>query len=204
MYFYNLISLITYLLYLFKPLLAIPLIDASPEAAAKPSSRVILDTTTHIPPPISPPSHLSRRTNYHHMQTAFATIHSGSIAYGLVFSGFTQTLPIKAAALALDAIYFDIHFNLSPHGQWYHRPPQSRVLLRAGDMYLLFTATDPFKTVPWALIKQWVVIMERFSDLGGFVGFYIASFRRLVDEDIIDYMVETGIGNPVLLAAPAA
>lgn len=71
-------------------------------------------------------------------------------------------------------------------------------------MYLLFVAADPSMTVPWALVKEWARIMERMIDLGGFVGFYTASFQRLVGEHIVDYWVTTGVGSPELMAAAAA
>ncbi|KAI4274066.1 MAG: hypothetical protein L6R38_006185 [Xanthoria sp. 2 TBL-2021] len=200
-----LLTLITYLLFVSKPLLAVPFRDASSEVAPKSTSALTLRSTTQLPPPTSGPFHPSPRLKSRaNMRTVATIVHFDSLAYGLRFSTYTQALPIKTAALALEAIYFDINFSLTPYGRWYNFPPQSRVLLRAGDMYLLFVAADPSMTVPWALVKEWARIMERMIDFGGFVGFYTASFQRLVGDYIIDYWVTTGIGSPELIAAAAA
>ena len=132
------------------------------------------------------------------------TVQVGAIAYRTRFTAFTQILPIKTAILALEAIYFDIHFNLSSFGKWYNLPPKPRILLKTGAMYLLFTAADPFNPVPWDLVNEWARVMENMIALGGFAGFYTVNFQRLVGEHVVEYFVEAGIGDPAPLAAGAA
>ncbi|KAI4091667.1 MAG: hypothetical protein LQ339_008079 [Xanthoria mediterranea] len=201
----QLLTLIIYLLFVSKPILAIPFEDVSSEVATPSPSALTLRLTTHSPQPSScrfhPGPRLQSRAN---MQTVTTIIRFDSIAYGLIFTGFTQALPIKTAALALEAIYFDIQYSLTPYGRWYNLPPQSRVFLKIGEMYLLFEAADSTRVVPWGLVREWARVMKRLIALGGFVGFYTASFRRLVGEDVIDYWVMAGIGNPDPRAAAAA
>ncbi|KAI4231181.1 MAG: hypothetical protein LQ349_005778 [Xanthoria aureola] len=200
-----LLTLITYLLFVSKLVLAIPFKDVASEVATPSPSALTLRQTTHRPPPSSrrfhPSPRLESRAN---MQTVATIIHFDALAYGLIFTGFTQTLPIKTAALALEAIYFDIQYSLTPYGRWYNLPPQSRVFLKIGEMYLLFEAADSTRVVPWGLVREWARVMKRLIALGGFVGFYTATFRRLVGEDVIDYWVMAGIGNPDPRAAAAA
>ncbi|KAL8855222.1 MAG: hypothetical protein Q9221_000128 [Calogaya cf. arnoldii] len=186
----HLLTLISYLLFISKPLLAAPFTDASSEVAAKTSSRLELRS------PYSVPSH--------YFKSFSTTIVAGNLAYHLYFRGFTQALPIKAARLGLQAMYFDINFNLTPYGKWYNLPPQSRILLRAGEMYLQFVAADALSTVPWEIVKRWADVLERLTSLGGFVGLYSASFQRSVGGKTVVYWVSAGIGDPALLAAPAA
>ncbi|KAL8995169.1 MAG: hypothetical protein Q9169_005054 [Polycauliona sp. 2 TL-2023] len=115
---------------------------ASPAGPSAPASVSTLPSSTFRL------SYRSQRLKPRNFRTVTTVIHFDSLTYGLRFSAFTQCLPIKAAVLALDAIYFDIHYNLTPYGKWYNLAPMSRILLRAGEWYLMFTASDPSMTVP--------------------------------------------------------
>lgn len=132
------------------------------------------------------------------------TVYVGAVAYRTRFTAFIHIIPIRTAILALETIYFNIHFNLSPFGKWHDLPPKPRILLKTGSMYLLFIAADPFKPVPWDLVNEWARVMENMIALGGFAGFYTANFQRLVGEHVVEYWVMAGVGDPNPVAAAAA
>ncbi|KAL8734542.1 MAG: hypothetical protein Q9166_001442 [cf. Caloplaca sp. 2 TL-2023] len=198
-----LLTLVSYLLFLFTPLLAIPLTDASPGHVAVPASNDAPFSTIHLPTHASKTKSGSRLKPRVYVGPS-TTITFNSLTHQTRFTMFTAILPIRIAARYLNDIYFEIHFNLSPHGPWYGAPPMSRIIIQAKSIYLLFTATDPNLPVPWQLVKEWTLAMERLVDIGGFVGFYSASFQRLVGDKVIDYWVQTGIGTPNALGAAAA
>ncbi|KAL8791508.1 MAG: hypothetical protein Q9213_000125 [Squamulea squamosa] len=180
-------------------------VDASSELITTATSRLTQRSTTHLPPTPILESRLKQAIKPRHLWgNSIATITFNSLHYRTRFSTFHALIPIKVAAAALKSIYFDVYFNLTPHGKWYKQPPRSRVLLEAGEMYLLFVASDPSVPVPWELVKIWAEVMENFIDMGGFVGFYSASFERLVGDKVVDFWVHTGVGSPIALAAAAA
>ncbi|KAL8771281.1 MAG: hypothetical protein Q9209_003186 [Squamulea sp. 1 TL-2023] len=205
MKFSQIFTRIYHLLLLTSPILALPPDEGFSEFITTFTPRVTQRSTTHlIPTPFlehGPKQAIKPRYLW---GSAIATITFNSLHYRTRFSAFYNLVPRKIAAAALKSIYFDIHFNLTPHGKWYKQPPSSRVLIEAGEMYLLFVASDPHVPVPWELVKQWAVVMENFMDLGGFVGFYSASFERLVGDQMVDFWVQTGVGSPVPLVAVAA
>ena len=195
-----LLALTAYLIFLSSPILAIPLIDGSSELAEISSPRIALRSTTHFPTPVFPPSQPR-----HKLKSRGIEIFFHALNYRTYFSSLNALIPISVAAPALERIYFNIHFNLTPHGAWHEKAPMSRILLRAGSMYIYFVAVDPFVPVPWELVRQWALVMEHLTDQGWFVGFYHANIERLVGERVVDFMVVAGIGDPTgSLAAGAA
>ncbi|KAL8802871.1 MAG: hypothetical protein Q9223_006467 [Gallowayella weberi] len=120
-------------------------------------------------------------------------------------TNFTPLVPRQIALSALTALYFQVLFNLSHHGQWYKAPPMERVVIEAKDIYITFAATEPGAAVPWELVRQWVEAVSSYMDRpGGFVGFYIASFEYLGADKGVSFWVETGIRSVVGQAAMAA
>ncbi|KAL8887378.1 MAG: hypothetical protein Q9215_005040 [Flavoplaca cf. flavocitrina] len=183
----------------------LPFTHGSSDIAARSSSALTLRSTTRLPQPVSQIARLSRRNPFDNsFRTVMTTVQVGAVAYRTRFTAFIHIIPIRTAILALETIYFNIHFNLSPFGKWHNLPPRPRILLKIGAMYLLFIAADPFKPVPWDLINEWARVMENMIALGGFAGFYTASFQRLVGEHVVEYWVQAGVGNPAPIAAAAA
>ncbi|KAL8702734.1 MAG: hypothetical protein Q9201_004087 [Fulgogasparrea decipioides] len=127
-----------------------------------------------------------------------------SLNYRTKFTWWNAWVPMQIAVRTLNNIYFEILFNLSPHGDWFNIPPMKRVMVKANDLCLIFTTTDPKVPVPWQLVREWAEAMERLTDMGGLIGSYVASFERRVGENVIDFWVYLGIGTPPALAATAA
>ncbi|KAL8692965.1 MAG: hypothetical protein Q9218_002114 [Villophora microphyllina] len=132
------------------------------------------------------------------------TITLYTLTHRTTFTWLAAYIPSRIAAESLVKIYHEILYQCSSKGEWFNSAPLERVVLRAKDVYLVFTATDPQVPVPWQLVKEWAEAMEHSIDMNGFIGPYVATFERLVGDRIVDFWVQLGIGTPPALAAAAA
>ncbi|KAL8708733.1 MAG: hypothetical protein Q9220_006459 [cf. Caloplaca sp. 1 TL-2023] len=196
------LTTIAYLLYLISSVHAAP---STPNSHASPLS----------PPPwlplslqhSNPPSRPRSRRRIHPRFTdpiGVKTVTFNSLTHKTIFTYCASVIPMHIAARSVANIYFEIFFNLSPHGAWYNIPPMSRVLIQSRDVYLVFTAASPDVPVPWALVRDWAQAMEHMTDMGWVLGQYTASFERLVGDKLVDFWVTLNAGTPLSLAAAAA
>ncbi|KAI4126622.1 MAG: hypothetical protein LQ338_003644 [Usnochroma carphineum] len=187
MLFSNRLTVLSYLLFLASHLLAVPLSISSHPAV--PQSLEAQQQHHRLRPRVNPAYQLTWTSNTHRA----------------IFSMLMEFYPLNTLIVrAINNIYFEIIFNLSNHGPWYNIPPMSRVLVKSASIYLLFMSTDPNSAVPWSVVRDWAESMDYMTLRGGFLGTYVASFSRLVDDEVVEWWVHMGIGSPPELAAAAA
>ncbi|KAL9028352.1 MAG: hypothetical protein Q9196_003270 [Gyalolechia fulgens] len=186
----SLALIISYLLCIASAILAIPL-TITPEAASP--SQALRARQPEV------------RPRYFPLDRNHGTVVADSATHRTRFTMLTAFYPATSVIVrTMYSMYFEILFNLSPQGDWYHMPAKSKILLKQKDLYLLFFSEDPLVPVPWILVKEWVEAMELTLDRGGFVGTYIASIARHGADGFADFWVQLGIGDPPLLTAAAA
>ncbi len=187
MHFSNLFTLLSYLVFLAAPISATPFVVSSLSASFP---------TMHTP-------HPRHRTRVLTSQGGVVTVnslhHNIKVVQLYAFYPLTSTL-----VRTFNSLYLGIMVNLSPHGEWFNVPPMSRVLLQVGDVYLQFLSEHLNVPIPWHLVRGWASAMDDAMARGGLVGFYVATFERFNTDDALTFYIQMGVGEPPLLAAPAA
>ncbi|KAI4118848.1 MAG: hypothetical protein LQ345_001182 [Seirophora villosa] len=194
MHVVNLLTVLACLLFIASPINAVPLTISSQPA----SPRALPYHLHQQRRPRNTPNQGVFHFNY-------ALLRQGAFTHHATFVQLQAFYPVTSAIIrAIGSIYFEIFFNLSPLGSWANIPPMNRVVIHVADIYLEFLSPNPQVPVPWSLVKHWAEMMDLYLNMGGFVGSYVASFERIVGDEIIDFWVSMHYGPPPPLAAAAA
>ncbi|KAL9016310.1 MAG: hypothetical protein Q9185_006352 [Variospora sp. 1 TL-2023] len=189
MHVVNPLIVLMYLFFITSPLYAVPLMISSQPASLR-SLRTQHHQQQYRPRAFTPPH---------------AVIHFNTLTHHTRFVQLYAFYPVtKAIIRALGSLYFEVFFNLSPHGPWANIPPMSHVVLHAGGLYLEFLSSDPRLPVPWSVVRDWAEALDMDLNMGGFIGEYIASFKRLTGDGDIEYWIRLGTAPPPPLAAAGA